>query len=137
MLKKQAQTSAKEVIKTVSNAKKMHAARTAQIRTVLARADQQLSEMEKEAKTTVEQIGYLDDIDKQMTSVWAKWYESGEKEWNKNKDEKKFKHADGKVQEEEKRAMLLVKDIKDRAATISEQVEKHEAAVKGVMDKLW
>ena len=93
--------------------------------------------MEGDLKIAIDQIGYIDDIDKNMTSVWAKWYESGEKEKKKAKAEKAIKHADKEVREEEKRAMGILKQLQDRVATIGDKVDKHETALKDVMDKLW
>lgn len=133
VLKKQGESSAKEIYKMVAVARKSHERRTAQIRAVLANADKQLAELTKDAQTTADQVRFIEDIDQSMTKVWAKWYEQGEK---KN-DEKAIKHADAEVAKAEKRALWIVKDIKDRVATFGAQLEKHEAAVKGVMDKLW
>lgn len=137
VIRKQAENSAKELRKIVSNAKKKQLRRTKAIRAALAEVNEQLSKLEAELKVVNQKVGFIDDIDKQMNSAWPGWYEQGEKDWDKKKDDSILKKADRKVQDEEKRAMAILKSLRDSVATIGDQVEGHEAALKNVMDKLW
>lgn len=136
VIMKQAERSANELKKTVSVAVKKHRQRTRVMRHALAKANAALEKLQAELSGVMARITYIEAIDENMNSAWPDWYEHAEKLWNEKKDDSRIKKADRKVLAEEKRAMVILKGLKDDVATIGGKVEKHEAALKNVMSKL-
>ena len=136
VIMKQAERSAEDLKKTVSVAMKKHRQRTRVMRHALAKANAALEKLEHELGTVMDLVKYIEGIEENMNSAWPHWYEISEKAWNEKKDDSGIKKADRKVLAEEKRAMAILKDLKDAVATIGGKVEKHEAALKNVMSKL-
>ncbi len=132
---KQAELLAAELEKTVTIASNRHNDLTKAVRVTLEKADKALAKLKTEAQTVRYQVDVLKGIDLTMRTTWPKWYESGEKLWNKKQDDKKLIHADKGVEAKDKQAVDVLKMVKDTCANIGKRLDKLEAAVKGVIEK--
>ncbi len=132
---KQAERSAKVLSKTVSDASNKQNARVKTIRSALELVDKKLAKLKDEARIVNDRVRYIGNIDREMNTLWPGWYESGEKLWNKKKDDKDLVHADKEVKAAEKRALSILKHLQDECASIGNSLDKLDAAVKGLIDK--